>query len=164
MLKLTFTSAYQISRNICCAAQIIKNPLLQSNANKIISFRLPKSLHQLRQCSSTPNIASDTGQHRLGKIESHIRLEYTCKVCQTRNTKHISKVGYYKGVVIVRCDGCSNNHLIADNLNWFTDLNGKRNIEEILAEKGETVKRIGLGEFIEEMASSASVMDSEKKN
>lgn len=31
-------------------------------------------------------------------------------------------------------------------------MNGKKNIEDILAEKGETVKRIGLGEFVEEMA------------
>lgn len=35
-------------------------------------------------------------------------------------------------------------------------MNGKKNIEEILAEKGETVKRIGLGEYVEEMAATAS--------
>ncbi|CAB0010832.1 unnamed protein product [Nesidiocoris tenuis] len=42
----------------------------------------------------------------------------------------------------IRCDGCSNNHLIADNLNWFTDMDGKRNIEDILAEKGESVQKV----------------------
>ncbi|ENN77479.1 hypothetical protein D910_07355 [Dendroctonus ponderosae] len=77
----------------------------------------------------------------LAKVEAKLRLEYTCKVCGSRNQHNISKVSYSHGVVIVKCSGCQNNHLIADNLKWFTDLNGKRNIEEILAEKGELVKK-----------------------
>ena len=34
------------------------------------------------------------------------------QVCNTRNVKVISKLSYTKGVVIVKCDGCKNNHLI----------------------------------------------------
>lgn len=99
----------------------------------------------VRWFCTPPETAKPDTRIPLGKIEEHrMLLRFTCKICNHVNNKGISKQAYTNGVVIVRCDGCSNNHLIADNLNWFTDLNGKKNIEDILAEKGETVTRLSL--------------------
>lgn len=82
----------------------------------------------------------ETQKLKLGELEKKMKLVYTCKVCQTRNSNMISKLSYKQGVIIVKCAGCDNNHLIADNLGWFKDQ--KTNIEDLMKEKGEDVRRV----------------------
>lgn len=63
---------------------------------------------------------------------------YTCSVCETRSAKTISKHAYYNGVVLVRCPGCENQHLVADRLGWFED--DSVDVESLLKHKGESVR------------------------
>lgn len=91
----------------------------------------------------------------LAKLEKKLQMVYTCKVCSTRNSQTISKQAYTEGVVLVKCSGCQNNHLVADNLGWFRD--NKTNIEDLMKEKGETVHRVSLGvEVVELIKKTAS--------
>ena len=50
-------------------------------------------------------------------------IMFTCNVCQHRSARTFSKDAYEVGVVLIRCEGCDNLHLIADNLGWFRDEN-----------------------------------------
>ncbi|KAF9054712.1 DNL zinc finger-domain-containing protein [Panaeolus papilionaceus] len=92
-----------------------------------------------------------TSQQLPGRIEPRLSITFTCTVpdCNERSTHEFSKRSYEKGIVLVQCPGCKNRHLIADHLGWFKDSTdgGKlKTVEDLLASKGEKIKKGRMGE------------------
>lgn len=136
----------------------------------ILAVRRRPSLHSTRRIHSsslwrTPTAAGSGGDdNSIGTLSNEavrkFLLSFKCKPCGERMSRLISRQAYESGVVIVRCESCSRLHLIADNLGWFPDLlHGKatRNIEQILAERGESVVK-SIGELIASKSDLASHM------
>lgn len=67
-----------------------------------------------------------------------LAMIFTCKVCETRSVKTVCRESYEKGVVVARCGGCNNLHLISDRLGWFGE---PGSIEDFLAARGEEVRK-----------------------
>ncbi|MCO5604431.1 hypothetical protein L7F22_058597 [Adiantum nelumboides] len=90
---------------------------------------------------STSQCESSSGGVNLGaKISKrhNLAMIFTCTVCQTRSAKTMSRETYEKGVVIVRCGGCKNLHLIADRLGWFGE---PGSVEDFLEQKGVEIRK-----------------------
>lgn len=107
------------------------------------------------KASESPELLDDSDQldtisvagEEIGQIPSMKYIEFNCNVCNYRVAKTFSNHSYTKGVVIVKCSGCKNLHLIADNLG-FTGYDEK-NIEQIAANRGQVVTTSWDGELIQ---------------
>jgi mitochondrial protein import protein ZIM17 len=71
--------------------------------------------------------------------EPAYRLTFTCKPCGTRSSHHVSKHGYHRGTVLIRCPSCSNRHIISDHLQIFLD--NASTLEDILKQTGRTLTK-----------------------
>ncbi|KAH9605274.1 hypothetical protein KSS87_017796, partial [Heliosperma pusillum] len=67
-----------------------------------------------------------------------LAMVFTCKVCETRSVKTCCRESYENGVVVVRCGGCNNLHLMADRLGWFGE---PGSVEDLLNARGDDIKR-----------------------
>lgn len=79
-----------------------------------------------------------------GSTGRQLAVIFTCTVCDTRSAKQFTEHAYLHGVVIVRCPGCQNLHLIADRLGWFDDTDSKEfDLQQLEKMTGQKVKRLG---------------------
>ncbi|XP_054789692.1 uncharacterized protein LOC129305877 [Prosopis cineraria] len=95
--------------------------------------------------SSDPKISTESSSVKFSAKSSlktssrhDLAMIFTCKVCETRSIKTVCRESYEKGVVVARCGGCNNLHLIADRLGWFGE---PGSVEDFLAARGEDVKK-----------------------
>ena len=81
-----------------------------------------------------------------------LAIVFTCTVCDTRSIKQFTEHSYEKGVVLVRCPGCQNLHLIADRLGMFEDKGADGagwDIESALVKLGESVNVVNNDNVLE---------------
>eukprot|EP00536_Pseudo-nitzschia_multiseries_P015453 jgi/Psemu1/69503/estExt_Genemark1.C_8900012 len=75
-------------------------------------------------------------------VNPKFSLQYTCKICETKNRVLVSRQAYREGMVVALCKGCDSKHWIADNLD--PTLHKTPNIEAYLESKGlgDTLHRV----------------------
>lgn len=66
--------------------------------------------------SATGVKSAEKLQKKAKTKRDRFQLQFTCNVCNGRNSHSISRHAYSKGTVIVTCPTCNSTHLIADNL------------------------------------------------
>ena len=101
------------------AAARRRNPSADERDDRAAQGAIPQ-LPPIGSTSSTGSSIADSPPY----VAHHkMQLQYTCNICETRNTHTINRIAYRQGVVIARCKGCQSQHLIADHLGW-TDHEG----------------------------------------
>ncbi|KAF7587932.1 hypothetical protein BBP40_006498 [Aspergillus hancockii] len=85
------------------------------------------------------NAENEEQNRKRREQEPAYQITFTCKPCGNRSSHRLSKQGYHRGTVLIRCPSCENRHVISDHLNIFYDK--KTTLEDILAEQGNKLKR-----------------------
>ncbi|KAL4797694.1 DNL zinc finger-domain-containing protein [Aspergillus venezuelensis] len=93
--------------------------------------------------------------------EPAYQLTFTCKPCGERSTHRVSKHGYHRGTVLIRCPGCDNRHVISDHLKIF--FNHSMTLEDLLAQSGKKITKGALQGDIEFWEDGSMVRAGEPK-
>lgn len=110
-------------------------------------------LESIKEALAKSKIASETPKLLIG---------FTCKCCQTRTHRTMSRHAYQNGIVLIECPGCQTRHLIADNLGWFKDTpQAARRIDEMTETVGEIRRSLNLSDA--EAASLIEFLDAGKQ-
>lgn len=112
------------------------------NKEAIVSPQDVKLVLDAAAVMDDDGLGTDIPGAKMGKGKK-LAIVFTCTVCETRSAKQFTEQAYRNGVVLVRCPGCENLHLIADRLGYFEDKgNGGWDIEKAMAKMGENVTAV----------------------
>lgn len=102
---------------------VLKNNLLLRHHTRHLSIQ-----DHFKKCFSTKNLflklsGSDVNAEskEINDKNKELMIWFTCTKCNQRSSHKFSRQSYTHGSVAVRCPGCQNLHLIADNLKVFKD-------------------------------------------
>lgn len=104
---------------------------------RLNTFALSRS--PVRSCRFNSSLTvpqSEAGISTPRPLQPSYQLTFTCKPCKHRSAHIVTKHGYHKGTVLIKCPSCSNRHVISDHLKIFMD--EKSTLEDILRRKAGT--------------------------
>ncbi|GAD93662.1 mitochondrial import protein Zim17 [Paecilomyces variotii No. 5] len=114
-----------------------------SISRSFASSEEPKTRDPRPLTDSTASEATDAEnaeQNRARRAQEPMyQITFTCKPCGDRSSHQMSKHGYHRGTVLIRCPTCSNRHVISDHLGIFLD--NKSTLEDILERDGRKLKK-----------------------
>ncbi|KAL3650006.1 hypothetical protein CASFOL_006409 [Castilleja foliolosa] len=88
--------------------------------------------------NQTSSIVQQVNSKLISSEKQDHAMIFFCKSCNVRSVKIVCRDSYDKGVVIARCDGCNDLHLLVDRLGLVGE---HASIEEFLAAHGQDVEK-----------------------
>ncbi|PKA55681.1 hypothetical protein AXF42_Ash011973 [Apostasia shenzhenica] len=135
------------------------NRSIQSKTDEVepeVSNLGTNSIDKIGNVTKESNVTYSAISNLKTSTRHDLAMIFTCKVCETRSVKTLCRESYEKGVVVARCGGCNNLHLIADRLGWFGQ---PGSIEDLLIARGEEVRKGSIDTLsltLEELAGTKS--------
>jgi protein import protein ZIM17 len=140
------SNCYRLQQVACCSSHAKNNdidtPKSVSNDDHNESANTIDNTAS-SEVESTDNSDSDSKPYEIPGAQKggrKLAIVFTCTVCDTRSAKQFTEQAYTNGVVLVRCPGCENLHLIADRLGYFQEEDW--DLESLVQQKGEKVRTV----------------------